>query len=165
MTENLKKLRELTSASMLECKKALIEANNDLDKALELLKVWGKSVSAKKELRTTGDGIIISYIHSTGKVGVLVELRCETDFVARNEEFKGFGKELAMQVAAMNPLFIKSEDFKQNQEKKLDPKDVCLYLQPYIKNTSQTIKDFIDGYISKFGEKIEVSKFVRFEID
>lgn len=164
MTENLKKLRELTAASMLECKKALTEVNNDLDKAVELLKVWGKAVSLKKELRTTGDGAIVSYIHSTGKVGVLIEVRCETDFVARNEEFKDFGRELAMQVAAMNPLFIKSEDFKEDQEKKIDPKDACLYLQPYIKNPSQTIKDYIDGYISKFGEKIEVAKFVRFEI-
>lgn len=164
MNENLKKLRELTSASMLECKKALIEANNDLNKATELLKVWGKNVSAKKESRITGDGTIVSYIHSTGKVGVLVELKCETDFVARNEEFKNFGMELAMQVAAMNPLFIKSEDFKEDQEKKIDSKEVCLYLQPYIKNPSQTVKDFIDSYISKFGEKIEVARFVRFEI-
>ena len=155
----LQKLREQTSASILECRKALVESNDDLDKAVELLKSWGQAVSSKRDARTTGDGMIASYVHNTGKIAALVELRCETDFVARNEEFKKLGYTLAMQVTAMNPTYVKPEGSTE-----VENKEDYLYLQSCITDSSQTIQQLIESHASKFGEKIEVTRFTRFQI-
>lgn len=162
MFENIKKLRELTGLSILECRKALVQANNNFDKALEILKSLGGHIVSKKQARVASQGIVASYIHTGNKIGAMIELRCETDFVARNEEFKKLGYDLAMQVAAMSPVYIKEEELPKQTE--FNPEEVCFYLQPYIKDQNQNIKEFINSYVAKFGEKIEVTKFVRFEI-
>ena len=140
----LKKLREETSAGVSDCRQALEDSNNDYKKALELITARGLEKAAKKEGKETGEGIVESYIHANGKVGVLVELHSETDFVARNEEFKKLAHELAMQIAAM------------------DPKDVEeLLASAYIRDAKVTIADLIKLTIAKVGENITVGKFAR----
>lgn len=143
----LKKLRNETSASIADCRKALEETKGDYDKAIEWVKKNALSIAEKKSERTTGQGIIEAYIHQTGRVGVMVELLCETDFVARTDEFKHLAKEIAMQVAAMNP------------------KDVgTLLKQEYIRDGSQTVQDVVKGAIGKLGENISIKRFQRFAI-
>ena len=143
----IKKLRDATSASIADCRRALEEAQGDEKKALAWLKKRASEIAAKKADRETGEGLIEAYIHGGGKVGVLVELLCETDFVAKTDEFKHLAREVAMQVAAM------------------DPKDVATLLkQEYIRDGSQTIDQLVKERIGKFGENITVKRFVRFEI-
>ena len=143
----LKKLRDATAASIADCKKALEESNGDYDKALEWLKKHGIAKAAKKEGRETSQGIIDAYIHGGGKVGVLTELTCETDFVARTEDFKKLAHELGMQVAAMNP------------------KDVdALLKQEYIRDPKLTMEEVVKQVIGTLGENIKVKRFTRFEI-
>ncbi len=137
----------MTSVSIDAIRKALEESGGQIEKALELLKARGTAVAAKKAGRETGEGLVFSYIHINGKIGVLVKLLCETDFVARNEEFKQLGHEIAMHIAAMNPAGIDE-----------------LLLQPYIRNQDFTIDDFIKDYIAKLGENIQISEFCRFEV-
>jgi len=143
----LKKLRDETSASIADCRKALDESDGKYDKALAWLKKRATEIAAKKADRETSEGIIEAYIHQGGKVGVLVELHCETDFVAKTDEFKKLAREIGMQVAAM------------------DPKDVATLLkQEYIRDGSQTMEQLVKGTIGKIGENITVKKFIRFEI-
>lgn len=143
----IKKLRDETSASIADCRRALEEANGDEKKALEWLKKRAGEIAAKKADRETSQGIIEAYIHGGGKVGVLVDLSCETDFVAKTDEFKKLAREIAMQVAAM------------------DPKDVDeLLKQAYIRDAGQTIDSLIKDVIGKIGENISVKRFIRFEI-
>lgn len=143
----IKKLRDETSASIADCRKALEEANGDEKKALEWLKKRAGEIAAKKADRETGQGIVEAYIHGAGKVGVLVELLCETDFVAKTDEFKVLAKEVAMQVAAMNPADVDA-----------------LLKQDYIRDGSLTIEQLVKNAIGKIGENITVKRFVRFEI-
>lgn len=145
--EDLKKVREMTGVSVDAIKKALEEADGKIEQALELLKKRGIAVAAKKALRQTSEGIIASYIHATGKIGVLVKVLCETDFVARNEQFRQLGHELAMHIAAANP---------QSAEE--------LLVQPYIRNQDITVEDMVKDYIGKLGENIQIGEFCRFEI-
>ncbi|MFH1393195.1 MAG: elongation factor Ts [Patescibacteria group bacterium] len=145
--EDLKKIRETTGVSIDAIRKALEEADGEIEKALELLKERGSLVAAKKASRKTGEGIVSSYIHANGKVGVMVRLLCETDFVARTEQFKELGHEIAMHIAAMNP---------ENVEE--------LIAQPYVRNQDQTIDQLIKDCISKLGENIQIGEFCRFEI-
>lgn len=145
--EQLKKLREETSASIADCRKALDEANGDYKKALTWLKKHGIEKAAKKEGRETGQGIISSYIHGGGRVGVLLELACETDFVAKTADFQNLAKELSMQVAAMHPKDVDS-----------------LLKQEYIRDPKQTISDVVKGVIATLGENIIIKKFQRFEV-
>jgi len=145
--KTLKKLRDETSASISDCRRALDESNGDYEKALAWLKKRAVEIAAKKADRETSQGLIESYIHGGGKVGVLVELLCETDFVAKTDEFKHLAKEVAMQVAAMNPETV--ED---------------LLKQDYIRDGSQTIEALVKAAIGKTGENITVKKFIRFEI-
>ncbi len=143
----LKKLREETGVSVSDCRQALEDAKGDYDKALKLLKAKAAEKAEKKADRETGQGLVESYIHSTGKVGALVEVLCETDFVARTDEFKHLAHEVAMQIAAMNP------------------KDVDeLLKQEYIKDGSKTIEQMVKEAIQKTGENIKIKKFDRFEI-
>lgn len=145
--ELVKKLRETTQASVAECRTALEEAKGDLKKAEEMLKKKGYEKAVEKAERKTGQGLIESYIHQNGKVGVLLEILCETDFVARTAEFKTLAHEIAMQIAAM------------------DPKDVkALLAQEYIRDASKTTELLIKGAIAKLGENIVVKKFSRFEV-
>ena len=144
-TADIKSLREETNLSIAECRKALEEALGDRAKAIEILKGRSADIAAKKGDRALGSGTVASYIHGIGVSGTLVELSCETDFVAKNDEFKALAKDIAMHIAAM------------------DPKDVPELLeQPFIKSPDKTIKDLVNGAIQKFGERTEVRRFVRF---
>ena len=191
-TQMIKELSEKTGAGIVDCKKALQEAGGDVEKAVEILRKKGAAKAAKKAERATAEGAVFSYIHAGGKVGALVELNCETDFVARNETFKELGHEIALQVAAMAPEFVSKEDVPAEvveKEKEIlrqqalaegKPEHIvekivegrlskfysekCLLEQPWIKDDSKTIKDLITDYITKLGENIKVKRFARFEV-
>lgn len=188
----IKKLREETGVSLMECKKALEQAQGDLEKAKEILRKRGMEFAAKKKERETKAGIIASYIHSNKKVGVLLDLRCETDFVAQNKEFQTLSHELCLQIAAMSPKFVSPQDVPEEDlererkiyreqfsdagkseklveeivEGKIEKykKEICLLPQPFIKNPDKTIQDVINEYISKLGENIVIKRFVRYEL-
>ncbi len=188
----VKELRERTGAGMMECKKALQEANGDIEKAIEILKKKGIAKAEKKASRATKEGLIGSYIHMGGKIGVLVEVNCETDFVARTDEFQALVKDIAMQIAAMNPKYISPEDVPEEviekekaiyREQALESgkpehvvdrivegkmkkffEEVCLLEQRFIKDDSKKVRDIITEAIAKLGENIKVSRFVRFQI-
>jgi len=188
--ENVKKLRFKTSAGMMECKDALKEAGGDIDKAVDILRKKGVAKAAKKASRITGQGIIETYIHTGGRIGVMLELNCETDFVARNSEFKKAARELAMQVAAANPMYVSREEIPEDViekekdifrsqikdkprnviEKIVDGKldkyfsEVCLIEQPYIKDPEVKIKELLTQLIAKTGENISVKRFARYEV-
>ncbi|HHU64330.1 MAG TPA: translation elongation factor Ts [Clostridiales bacterium] len=187
----VKELRERTGAGMMDCKKALTEVNGDMEKAIELLREKGLAAAAKKAGRIAAEGIVDSYIHGDGRIGVLVEVNCETDFVAKTDEFKTFVKDMAMQIAAANPLYIKREDVpdevieKEREiikaqalnegkpEKVIDKivegrlekyyKEVCLLEQPFIKDTDKSVKDILTEKIATIGENINIRRFVRYE--
>src|SRR3990167_3379814 len=145
--DQIKQLREKTSAGVADCRKALEEAGGDFEKAEELLKSWGIDKAASKADREAGQGLVETYIHSGGEVGAMVEVNCETDFVARTDEFKTLAHEVAMQVSAM------------------DPKDVEELLeQEYIRDSSKKIGDLVKEAIAKLGEKIVIKRFMRFEL-
>jgi len=144
--DQIKKLREETELSISECKKALIEAKGNFQKAKEILRKWGKDFAKKKIEKETKQGIVESYIHSNKRVGVLLELGCETDFVAKNPDFQKLAHELCLQIAA------------------IDPEEIPLLNQPWIKDETKTIKDLIDEYIAKLGENIILKRFVRYEL-
>lgn len=187
-TDQVKALRDKTGLSIMQCKKALEETNGDMEKAVIILQKKSGDVANKKSDRTLGAGAVQSYIHGTGSVGAIVELSCETDFVAKNEEFKTLARDLAMQVAATDPQFVKLEDVddaarakaaevfakevegkpEEMKEKILEGKlnsyfgEYTLLEQPFIKNADMKVKDLITGAVQKFGERIEVRRFVRF---
>lgn len=187
---SIMKLREQTGAGILECKNALDEVNDDYDKALEIIKRKGFAKASRKEQRTTAEGRIGSYIHTNGKIGVMVEVNCETDFVARNEVFQQFLKDICMQIAATNPIAIKREDISAEivevqkkvfmEDAKGKPSDIsekivkgklenfykerCLLEQPFIKDDSQTIQDLLIAIIAKIGENIKINRFARLEV-
>ncbi|MFH1394779.1 MAG: translation elongation factor Ts [Candidatus Omnitrophota bacterium] len=186
----VKKLRFKTSAGMMECKAALKEANGDIEKAVEVLRKKGIAKAAKKASRIAGQGLVESYIHTGNRIGVLLEVNCETDFVARNSEFRKITKELAMQVAAANPLYVSREEVPANAiekekeifrsqikdkpanvtEKIVDGKldkyfsEVCLLEQPFIKDPNLKINELLTQLIAKLGENIVVKRFTRFEV-
>lgn len=190
--EKIKQLREETNVSVTECKKALIEAKDDIEKAKEILRKWGQDISGKRIDREVKQGIVENYIHPNKKVGVLVELRCESDFVARSEEFQKLAHEICLQIAAMKALFLKEEDIPddfldgerkiyQEQFKnsgkpqqivdqiiegklKKYKEEISLLSQPWIRDETKTIKNLLDEFILKTGENIVLRKFARFEI-
>ncbi len=185
-------MRELSGAGMLDCKEALVESNGDVEKATEALRKKGLAKAVKHQGRETAVGRVFSYIHTGGNIGVLLQLNCETDFVARNQEFETLGKELSMQVAATNPLAVdpqkldtgivererkifheqlKKEGKKEEiMEKILNGKmskfysEVCLIEQQYIKDSDVKIEELIRRYISKLGENITVARFARYQV-
>ncbi|MFZ3020402.1 MAG: elongation factor Ts [Minisyncoccia bacterium] len=187
-TEQVKELRDKTGVSIMQCRKALEEANGDIEKALLILKKKGADIAANKGHRTLGAGAIQSYIHANGTVGAIVELSSETDFVAKNEEFKKAAYDIAMHVAATNPEFLSMDDIsaeaktkaeeafvhevdgkpEEMKRKILDGKlnsyfsERVLLEQPFIKNPDVTIKELVNSLIQKFGEKTEIRRFVRF---
>lgn len=146
-SDQIKKLREESGASVMDCKKALEEAQGDEARAREFLSKRGAELAVKKAERQTNSGIVESYIHANGKIGVLLELLCETDFVARNENFKALAHELCLQIAAVGAPDVEE-----------------LLAQPYLKNPGKTVKDLISDAVGKLGENIKVGKFVRFEL-
>ena len=190
MTDAIKKLRERTNAGVVACQKALWEAGGDVDKAIEVLRKQGAALASKKAGRLAKEGKVESYIHMGGKIGVLVEVNCESDFVARNDDFKAFVKDLAMQVAAFNPIYVKKEDVPAEAVKKeteiiraqLEGKpagaidkivegklakffeDACLLEQPFIKDSSLKVKDILTSMIAKIGENIVIRRFTRYQI-
>ncbi len=192
--ESVKKLRDMSGAPMMECKKALEEAGGDLEKAFTILRKRGQAAAAKKASRLASEGLVGMYIHAGGKIGVLVELNCETDFVARNEEFRELAHDLAMQICATDPRFVRKEEVTPEvleREKEVlkaqaaasgKPEAVlgrivegklakfyeetCLYEQHFIKDLSgsQTVGELITSKIAKFGENITVRRFARFKV-
>ena len=190
--ELVKDLRQRTGAGIVDCKTALNEAKGDLDSAIEYLRRKGLATAAKKAGRIATEGLVSAYIHAGGKIGVLVEVNCETDFVAKTEDFQAFVKNVAMQVAAANPQFIRREEIpapvleKERRiyrtqalesgkpEKVIDRivegkmeryyTEVCLLEQTYIKDSDLTVKDVMDALISKIGENIAIRRFARFQL-
>lgn len=187
----VKELRERTGAGMLDCKKMLIEANGDMDKAIDLLREKGLAAAAKKAGRIAAEGLVDSYIHMGGKIGVLVEVNCETDFVANTDRFKALCHDIAMHIAAAKPEFLDKADVPtDNLEKEKEVlraqalnegkpekivermvegriekyyKEVCLMEQPFVKDPDKTIRDLISEATVAIGEKISVRRFVRYE--
>lgn len=167
--EQIKRLREQTSLGINECKKALSEANGDFDSAMDILKKKGVSVMEKKSARTTSQGAIDAYVHFGGNLGALVEVNCETDFVARTEVFKKFVKDLAMHVVATNPKYVRREDVPQHEidnQEDIDDyvKNSCLMDQLFIKDNKITIADYLRDVISQTGENVVIKRFVRFAL-
>lgn len=189
-TEQVKELRDQTGVSVMQCKKALEEAGGSMEKALVILRKLSSGIGAKKADRTFGAGTIQAYIHANGNVGAMVELNCETDFVANNDEFKALARDIAMHATATNPKFVKKEDITEADRKiamevfgaeaKGKPEavrakilegklsayfaDLVLLDQPFIKNPDVTIQGLIDAAMQKFGEKTAVGRFVRFKV-
>jgi len=190
--QSVKELREKTGAGMMECKKALVEAEGDYEKAVKLLREKGLAAASKKAGRSTKEGLIGNYIHSNGKIGVLIEVNCETDFVARNEDFQGFVRDIAMQVAATSPICVRRDEVPADTlEKEKDifrnqalaegkPENIvdkivegrvnkfyaanCLYEQAFVKDDSMTIEDLVKSKIANIKENISVRRFVRFQV-
>ena len=187
-------LREMSGAGMMDCKKALVECNGDMDKAMDYLREKSLAASAKKAARIAAEGIVGSDVHMGGKIGVLVEVNCETDFVAKTDAFKELVHDIAMQIAAAKPTYIRKEEVNQDEiehEKKIlreqalnEPKpkpmniidkmvegriekyykEVCLMEQPFVKDPERTIAQLINEAVAKIGEKITVRRFVRYEM-
>lgn len=191
MIDAVKKLREKTNAGIVACQKALRESGGDVDKAVEILRKQGVALASKKAGRSAKEGRIESYIHlGGGKIGVLIEVNCESDFVARNDDFRAFVKDVAMQVAASHPLYVNKEDVPEESIKKeteiikaqlvgkpavaiekiIEGKltkfyeDVCLMEQPFIKDPSMKVKDVLTSMIAKIGENILIRRFVRYQV-
>jgi len=166
--EVVKELRNRTNVGIADCNKALLEVDGDIEKALELLKERGAAIAEKKKDEVAREGIVEAYIHHTRRVGSLVELNCETDFVARTPEFKELAHDLAMQVAAAAPQFVSSEEMpaeaEAEAETEADPQTVCLLEQFFIKDPTRTVKEIIAETIAKVGENIRVRRFARFEL-
>ncbi len=190
--QDVAKLRQQTGVGMMECKKALTDANGDFEKAIVLLRERGLKAVDKKQNRIASEGLVASYIHMGGKIGVLVEVNCETDFVAKSEDFQVLVKDIAMQIAAANPKYVREEEVdpaeleKEKEILKVQAlnegkpanivermiegrikkyyEDVCLLNQPFVKDSSKTIKDILTEATLKIGEKISVRRFVRYEL-
>lgn len=185
-------LREKTGAGMMDCKKALSETGGDFEKAVDYLRQKGLATAAKRAGRVASEGRIGSYIHAGGKIGVMVEVNCETDFVAKTDDFQAFAKDVAMQIAASNPLYVRREEVlpetlerereiyriqarEAGKPEKIIDKiiegklekfygEVCLLEQVFVKDTDIKIQDLLNGLIGKLGEKIEIRRFARFQV-
>lgn len=188
----VKELREKTGAGMMDCKKALAEANGNMEKAVEVLRERGIASASKKSGRIAAEGLVESYIHSNGRIGVLVEVNCETDFVAKTDEFHSFVRDIAMHIAATNPKYLRREEVSLEEvekekeilkqqalnegkpekiiekmvEGRLDKfyKEICLLEQPFVKDPDKTIDVLVKEKIAKIGENINIRRFVRYEL-
>jgi elongation factor Ts len=165
----IKELREITSSSVAHCKKALEDSKGDIKKAAVLLRKQGLEIAAKKQSRAAKEGRVEAYVHHGNKIGVLLEVGCESDFVARNDGFIQFTKDLTMQIAATSPLYLKKEDVPaevlENEKSKEDfYKNHCLLEQPFVKDPSITIKDYLGSIVAKIGENIIIRRFMRYKI-
>jgi elongation factor Ts len=188
----VKELREKTGSGIMDCKKALKESDGDVAQALDFLRKKGLAAAAKRSARATSEGTVMSYIHMGGKIGVMVEVNCETDFVAKNEDFQAFAKDVAMHIAAVNPAGLAPEDIPEEvvakereiyRERALEQgkpenivdkivdgqvqkfyKDSCLMSQAYIKDPKITVEDLLNDVIAKIGENIKVRRFARFQV-
>lgn len=191
-SQMVKELRDKTSAGMMDCKKALADTNGDMEKAVDLLRQKGLAVAAKRAGRATSEGVIETYIHAGGKLGVMVELGCETDFVAKNDSFREFARDIAMHIAAANPVSITREDVPETvltrekeiyiqqaiesgkpaniAEKMVVGKiekflaEICLLEQKFVKNPDLSIQDILNELVGKMGENITIKRFARFQV-
>jgi len=161
-TDKLKELREQSGAGIMACRNALLEAEQDMEKALQILKEQNLFIVAQKRERSTSQGLIEAYIHTGGRIGAMVEVNCETDFVARTDEFRELAHHLAMQVTAQDPQYISPEMIPEETDINMKAEEICLLIQPYIKDPSMTVQDIINETIAKVGENIKVSRFARF---
>jgi elongation factor Ts len=159
--DDIKALREATGAGVMDCRTALEEAGGDLEKAKDLLRENGVATAAKRADREITEGLVASYVHG-GRIGVMLELNCETDFVARTDVFKTLAHDIAMQVASMNPQVIDPADIASDTEGR--PEELSLLLQPFIKDPGKSIQDLINEAVSSTGEKIAVRRFIRYEL-
>ena len=159
--ELIKELRERTGGGVMDCKRALEASDGDLDRAAQILSEQGIAAAAKKADRVTAQGVVDSYIHA-GRVGAIVEVNCETDFVARTPDFQQLAHELAMQVVASNPQCVSENDLPEGAEG--DPAELVLMLQPYIRDPARNIRQLVNEVIGKTGENIQVKRFARFEL-
>jgi len=188
----IKDLRERTGAGMADCKKALVEVDGDVDKAIDYLRAKGLAKAAKKAGREATEGAVVSYIHGGGRIGVLVEINCETDFVGKNDDFQAFARDVAIQIAAMNPQFVSKDEVpadviekervvlvaKAKESGKPEPvaqkmvegqiskwmKEICLLDQGFVKDPDKTISVVLQELVAKIGENIKIRRFVRFEL-
>ena len=188
----VKELREKTGAPFIDCKNALVETDGDFEKASEVLRIKGVAKASKKTTRKTDQGIISSYVHAGGKIGVMLEVNCETDFVARNDEFQNLCREVAMQIAANNPIYVRKEEVSEKEvenerrilkaeamesgkpeniaEKMVAGRinkffeEICLLEQPYIRDPKMKVVDLVNNLIAKIGENIVVKRFVRYQL-
>ncbi len=188
----VKELRERSGAGMMDCKKALGETNGNIEKAIDYLREKGLAAAAKKAGRVAAEGVVEAYIHGAGKIGVMLELNCETDFVAKTDDFKALAKDIAMHIAASNPVCIAREEVAEeslNHEREIlraqalnegKPekivekmvegriekyyKEICLLEQPFVKDPDKTVKDLVTASIAKIGENITIRRFVRFQL-
>lgn len=188
----VKDLRDKTAAGMMDCKKALTETNGDMEKAVDLLRQKGLAVAAKRAGRATSEGVVETYIHAGGKLGVMVEVGCETDFVAKNEDFVNFAKDIAMHVAAVCPIAVTRDGIPAEvlerekaiyiqqaiesgkpeaiAEKMVTGKiekyiaEICLLEQKFVKNPDLTVQDMLNGLVAKMGENISIKRFARFQV-
>jgi len=160
--EVVKELRNRTNAGIGDCNKALLEVGGDIEKAIEFLKERGAAIAEKKKDLAATEGVIEAYIHHTKRIGALVEVNCETDFVARTHEFKELAHDLAMQIAATSPQYLASEEMPPETE--MDAQTACLLSQPFIKEPEKTVQEVISETITKVGENIKVRRFARFEL-
>jgi elongation factor Ts len=158
----VKELREKTGAGVMECKSVLEEADGDVDRALALLQERGLAMAEKRAHRETSQGLVECYIHAGGRIGAMVEVNCETDFVARTDDFKKLASELAMQIAAMNPMAVSEEDLPPGVEG--NPAELLLLSQPYIRDGSRAVEELVKDVIAKTGENIRIRRFARFEL-
>lgn len=189
---SVKELRERTGAGMMDCKKALTETNGDIEKAIDYLREKGLAAAAKKAGRVASEGVVESYIHGGGRIGVLVEVNCETDFVAKTDDFKAFVKDIAMHIAAANPQYLSKEEVPENvvnherevfraqalnegkPEKIIEKmvegriekyyKEICLLEQPFVKDPDKTVSGMVTERIAKIGENISIRRFVRYQL-
>ena len=158
----IRTLRDQTGAGIMDCKQALESTDGNLDKAAEVLRAKGLADTAKRVGRATNEGVIEAYIHTGGRVGSIVELGCESDFVARTEEFQQMAHDLAMQVAAMSPVYLSEEDLEEGEER--PPAQVALLSQPFIKNGSSSVGELVRELAAKMGENVRVIRFQRFAV-
>jgi len=191
-SQMVKELRDKTNAGMMDCKKALTETSGDMEKAVDLLRLKGLAVAAKRADRVTSEGVVESYIHAGGKLGVLVEVGCETDFVAKTDDFKTFARDIAMHIAATSPLAVDRDNVPEDmvsREKEIFVKqalesgkpenivekivagkidkyisEVCLLEQKFVKNPDLTVQDLLNEIVAKMGENISIKRFARFQI-
>ena len=168
--EDIKELRELTSCGVMECKKALEETNGNLEKAKEVLKKRGLELAAKKGSRTANEGRIETYIHAGAKIGVMVEVNCETDLVAKNADFMAFTKDLAMHIAALNPKYVRREDVPQyvlaeQKDQAAYLKEAILLDQPFVKDPKTSIQEKVNSLIASIGENIFIKRFIRYKVN
>jgi elongation factor Ts len=188
----VKDLREKTGAGMMDCKKALAESAGNFEKAVDYLRQKGLATAARRAGKVASEGRIGSYVHAGGKIGVMVEVNCETDFVAKTDDFQAFAKDVAMHIAASSPLYVQRENVppealerereiyraqardagkpEKIMEKIVEGKlekyysEVCLLEQPFIKDPDRTVQDLLNGLIGKLGEKVEIRRFIRFQV-